>query len=889
MTEPESNPYISAFDFQETRFVFADLAKFPAESIARLPLSIRILLEAAIRKLDNFTVKTSDVDKILNWGKHKEDVEIPFYPSRVLLQDFTGVPTIVDLACLREAMQAVDPKFIGDINPSVPVELVIDHSIQVDSFANENALQVNEQREFERNKERFQLLKWGQLSLKNLRVLPPGSGIVHQVNLENLARVVFNTDNYLYPDSVIGTDSHTPMINGLGVLGWGVGGIEAEAVMLGEFVTMLLPEVIGVEITGQLHQGVCSTDAVLTLTNMLRKVNVVGKFVEFFGHGLDHLSVQDRATLSNMAPEYGATVAYFPLDENTFNYLHNTGRDEKFLLVAKEYLKRNLLFRTKEQEKQIKFTKVIIFDLAAVVPTLAGPKRPQDLKAISIVKQDFLKGLTSPVGPNGYGLPFEALEKEVKYEQYKLKQGSILIAAITSCTNTSNPFVLIAAGLLAQNAVKLGLKIPSYIKTSLSPGSRVVTDYFHNSGLDVALNTLGFNLTGYGCMTCIGNSGDLKDEITKICETNKDITFVSVLSGNRNFEGRVHPLTKANYLTAPVYVIAYALAGRIDINFEKEPLGKSADGKDIFLKDIFPNDADVRKIIDKYVTRDLFVNTYKGDHLNGNKEWRDLAVEKSERYNWDEKSTYVRNPPYFENYGKDHEKITHFKDLKCILYLGDSITTDHISPAGNISKTSQTAKYLVERGTGPRDFNSYGSRRGNHEIMIRGTFANITIKNKLIPGVEGPLSVVKKGDSPISIFEVADANKFENLIILAGKEYGSGSSRDWAAKGPKLMGVKVVIAESYERIHRSNLIGMAILPLQFEEGQSAESLCLTGFETFSMEFANLKPKGSVTVQTDTGIKFNTLVRIDTDVELEYLYNDGILLYVFKKILKKNQK
>ena len=653
---------------------------------------------------------------------------------------------------------------------------------------------------------------------------------------------------------------------------------------------MLLPEVIGVEIVGSLKPGVCSTDAVLTLTNLLRKTNVVGKFVEFYGQGLDHLTVQDRATLANMAPEYGATAAYFPLDEKTFDYLRKTGRNEDSLEISKEYLKRNFLFRDEAHEKLIQFTKTIVFDLPSVLPTLAGPKRPQDLKALSIIKQDFLKGLTSPIGPNGFGLPIESLEKEFVYGNYKLRHGSVLIAAITSCTNTSNPFVLVAAGLLARNAVKHGLKVPCYVKTSLSPGSRVVTQYFENSGLDKDLNSLGFNLAGYGCMTCIGNSGDLKEDLTKLIEANKDIIFASVLSGNRNFEGRVHPLTKANYLAAPSYVVAYALAGRVDINFDKEPLGISTHtNSEIFLRDIFPSDKDINDIVDKFVTKELFMNNYKESNLLGNKNWQDLQVNKSDLYDFDIHSTYIRNPPYFDKFGLDLKKITAFKDLKCVLRLGDSITTDHISPAGNISKTSSTAKYLNERKVTPKDFNSYGSRRGNHEIMVRGTFANITIKNKLIPGVEGPFSVINKGDQPIPIFEVCEQSGFDNLIILAGKEYGSGSSRDWAAKGPKLMGIKVVIAESYEKIHRSNLIGMSILPLQFLEGENAETIGLTGFELFSMNLEHLKAKAEVEVITNTGLKFKTIARIDTDVELQYLYSDGILPYVFRKLLDKKSK
>ena len=888
MEQKHADRYVETLRHNDEQFHFYSIAKLDHEKVLRLPLSVRVLLEAALRKYDDFVIKQEHVDAILNWGTHDKDVEIPFYPARVLLQDYTGVPAIVDLASMRSAINKIDPNLSSLINPLVPVELVVDHSVQVDYYGTPDSKDLNEDKEFERNKERFRLLKWGQGALNNLKIVPPGSGIVHQVNLEALARVVFETnDKILYPDSVIGTDSHTTMINGLGVVGWGVGGIEAEAVMLGESVTMLLPQVVGVELKNALPQGVCATDAVLTLTSMLRKVGVVGRFVEFFGEGISSLSVQDRATLSNMAPEYGATIGYFPVDKNTIEYLKETGRQIRHTEIVEQYLRQNLMLRDPENEHKINYTKVVTLDLAQVVPTAAGPKRPHDLKTLKILKEDFLKALTNPVGFNGFGVKPESLHKEIQGNDFTLRNGSILIAAITSCTNTSNPFVLISAGLLARKATQLGLKVPPFVKTSLSPGSRVVAEFFDKSGLQNDLNSLGFYLAGFGCMTCIGNSGDLQEHITKLVEANKDMVFTSVLSGNRNFEGRVHPLTKANYLLAPVYVVAYALAGRINIDFETEPIAQSTvTGQPVFLRDIFPADQEVQNIIKQHITPDMYVANYKETYLLGNKNWQTLDVNfETGLFDFESQSTYIRNPPYFDNFKNVPTPPTHFKDLKVLLYLGDSITTDHISPAGNISKTSASAKYFAERSIVPKDFNSYGARRGNHEVMVRGTFANITIKNKLIKDVEGPYTVAEKGGNPMFVFEAAEKFGFDNLIVLAGKEYGAGSSRDWAAKGPKLLGVRVVIAESFEKIHRSNLIGMGVLPLQFLEGQSAESLGLTGFEKFSLDLTNLKVKGILQVTTDVGITFSTTVRIDTDVELEYFKHDGILLYVFRKLLK----
>lgn len=870
-------------DIEGKSYSYFDLTTFEHDKLYRLPVSIRILLEAALRKKDDFVVTDEHIHRILNWGKEATE-EIPFFPSRVLLQDYTGVPAVVDLASMRKAILVHDENKALKVNPLVPVELVIDHSIQVDSYGTPESLRENEDFEFNRNKERFKLLKWGQKAFNGLKIIPPGSGIVHQVNLENLARVVFENEGVLYPDSVVGTDSHTTMINGLGVLGWGVGGIEAEAVMLGESVSMVLPEVVGVKVTGKIQTDCCATDVVLVLTNKLRKEGVVGKFVEFFGDGLNNMSLEDRATLSNMAPEYGATAAFFPVDDNTLKYLRFTGRPEERINLIEKYLKANSLYRDPSTESSIDYTKVVNLELDKVRPSLAGPKRPQDLITLDNMKSVFVNGLSEKSGFNGFGLNEASIKKEIKAPYFTLRNGSVLIAAITSCTNTSNPFVLIAAGILAKNAVEKGLRTPMYVKTSLSPGSRVVTQYLQEAGLTQPLEKLGFSLAGYGCMTCIGNSGDLRDDIQQLVEINKDMVFASVLSGNRNFEGRVHPLTKANYLCSPAYVVAYALAGRVNIDFNEEPLGVDKEGNNVFLKDIFPTSEQVYEKIKNHIRPDMFVDNYK-HILDGNDNWRSLEIDNDVKlYKFDPESTYIKNPPYFDEFSFDFKIPTEFKDLKCLLLLGDSITTDHISPAGNISKKSSSAQYLTEHGVATKDFNSYGARRGNHELMTRGTFANVRIKNLKCPEIEGPYTVMEKGTEPVYIFDAAKEAGFNNLIIIAGKEYGAGSSRDWAAKGPRLLGVKVVIAESYERIHRSNLVGMGIIPLQFKEGESAESLGLDGFESYSIDISNLAIKSQITVSTDDGKKFDTLVRIDTEVELHYYKSDGILPYVMKKIL-----
>ena len=877
------NKYVKQLNIEGETYTYYDLASFEHDQLYRLPVSIRIMLESALRKKDGFVVKDEHIQKILNWGK-AEMSEVPFFPSRVLLQDYTGVPAVVDLASMRQAIAKYDGQKVSKVNPVVPVELVIDHSIQVDSYGTKESLRQNEDQEFNRNKERFRLLKWGQKAFDKLKIIPPGSGIVHQVNLENLARVVFDSEGELYPDSVVGTDSHTTMINGLGVLGWGVGGIEAEAVLLGESISMVLPDVVGVKVTGKLQPDCCATDIVLVLTNKLRQEGVVGKFVEFFGHGLDHMSLEDRATLSNMAPEYGATVAFFPVDDNTLKYLRFTGRSEDKISLIEKYLKTNCLYRDPDTESSIDYTKVVNLELDKVRPSLAGPKRPQDLITLDDMKITFLKGLSAKTGFNGFGLSEQSIKKEIKGPNFTLRNGSVLIAAITSCTNTSNPFVLIAAGLMAKKAVEKGLSTPVYVKTSLSPGSKVVTQYLCEAGLQEPLNKLGFALAGYGCMTCIGNSGELRDDIKELVEINKDMVFASVLSGNRNFEGRVHPATKANYLCSPSYVIAYALAGRVDIDFRDEPLGVDEEGRNVFLHDIFPTPEQVYDVINKHIRPEMFVENYNAI-LEGNENWRSLEVEaEAKLYNFEPSSTYIKNPPYFDRFSSGDKMPAEFKELKCLLLLGDSITTDHISPAGNISKKSAAAQYLFDHGVGGKEFNSYGARRGNHEVMTRGTFANVRIKNLKCPEVEGPYTVMEKGAEPVYVFDAAKEAGFTNLIVIAGKEYGTGSSRDWAAKGPRLLGVKVVIAESYERIHRSNLVGMGILPLQFREGEGAGPLGLTGFETYSMDISGLKVKGNVTVTTSTGIKFETLVRIDTEVEMHYFDTDGILPYVMKKLL-----
>lgn len=864
--------------------------------IDRLPFSIRILLESAIRNCDNFHVSKDDVERILDWeNTAPKQVEIPFKPARVLLQDFTGVPSVVDLASMRDAMKELgsDP---DKINPLVPVDLVIDHSVQVDVARSENALQANMDIEFQRNRERFAFLRWGSTAFRNMLVVPPGSGIVHQVNLEYLGRVVFNSDGILYPDSLVGTDSHTTMIDGLGVAGWGVGGIEAEAAMLGQSMSMVLPGVVGFRMTGKLRDGVTATDLVLTVTQMLRKHVVVGKFVEFYGPGLPSLSLADRATIANMSPEYGATMGFFPVDHMTLQYLRLTGRSEETITMIEEYLRANKMFvdYNEPQEERV-YSSYLELELADVEPCVSGPKRPNDRVPLKDMKADWLACLDNKLGFKGFAVPKEEQDKVAKFTFHglpaELKHGSVVIAAITSCTNTSNPSVMLGAGLVAKKACELGLEAKLWIKTSLAPGSGAVTKYLQKSGLQKYLNQQGFNLVGYGCTTCIGNSGDL-DESVASAITDNDIVAAAVLSGNRNFEGRVHPLTRANYLASPPLVVAYALAGMVDIDFEKEHIGIGKDGKSVYLKDLWPSNKEIAEVVQSSVLPEMFKSTYEAI-TQGNPFWNQLSVPASNLYAWDPNSTYIHQPPYFKGMSVDPPGPHGVKDAFCLLNFGDSITTDHISPAGSIHKDSPAAKYLMECGVQRRDFNSYGSRRGNDEVMARGTFANIRIVNKLLNGEVGPKTIHIPTGEKLYVYDAAMRYKSEgrDTIILAGAEYGSGSSRDWAAKGPMLLGVKAVIAKSFERIHRSNLVGMGLIPLSFKPGEDAETLGLTGQERYSIidlpqKISDIRPGQDVTVTTDSGKSFICTLRFDTEVELAYFEHGGILPYVIRNLSKQ---
>jgi aconitate hydratase len=856
--------------------------------VNQLPYSIRVLLECALRNCDEFNVKSEDVHNILDWvNTSQREVEIPFKPARVLLQDFTGVPAVVDLAAMRDAVVKLGGR-PEQINPACPVDLVIDHSVAVDVARSAEALAANQQLEFNRNNERFSFLKWGQKAFKNFLTVPPGSGIVHQVNLEYLARSVFNNNGVLYPDSLVGTDSHTTMINGLSVVGWGVGGIEAEAVMLGECISMLLPEVVGFRLLGRLPDTATATDLVLTVTKMLRQRGVVGKFVEFFGSGVQSLSIEDRATISNMAPEYGATMGFFPPDEKTLQYLRVSGRKPEDIAFIEAYFKAQGMFVTYTEEESKYSGAILELDLSTIVPCIAGPKRPHDHVKLHDVKSDFLKCLTNPVGFKGFGLqtPEETSTFDYKGTEYTLKHGSVVIAAITSCTNTSNPSVMLGAGILARNAVSKGLSVPAYIKTSLSPGSGVVTKYLELAGVLPFLEQLGFFLAGYGCMTCIGNSGDLEESVAKAIEA-KDLVAAAVLSGNRNFEGRVNPLTKANYLASPPLVVAYALAGRMDIDFETEPLGHH-EGNPVFLREIWPSREELESVIHEVIRPEMFLEVYTSI-AKGTDKWNSLHAPEGEFFEWSDESTYIHNPPFFDTLTPELPQIHDIQGAHVILNLGDSITTDHISPAGNIARSSPAGRYLEARGVSRADFNSYGSRRGNDQIMARGTFANIRLINKLLSR-PGPRTLYLPTGEELDIFDAVEKYKSDGtpLVVLAGKEYGSGSSRDWAAKGPYLLGIKAVIAESYERIHRSNLVGMGILPLQYKENQNAESLGLTGHERFSINLngGNLRVKEELTVRTEDGKEFQVTARLDTDVELEYFKNQGILHYVLRKLTHK---
>jgi len=874
---------------------FFDIARL-GEEFQKLPFSIRILLESAVRNCDNFQVLEADVQKILQWEKNQGSMEIPFRPARVILQDFTGVPAVVDFAAMRDAVAKLggDP---NEVNPKCPADLVIDHSVQVDFVRTPEAKAKNEAMEMERNRERFTFLKWGATAFDNMLIVPPGSGIVHQVNLEYLARVCFTKGEVVYPDSVVGTDSHTTMINGLGVLGWGVGGIEAEAVMLGQPISMVLPKVVGYKITGNIDPYVTSTDLVLTITKHLRQIGVVGQFVEFFGPGVAALSIADRATIANMCPEYGATAAFFPPDDASITYLEQTNRDAKTIQAIDAYLKASGLKRNYSDEAQDPtFSTVVELDLATVVPSCSGPKRPHDRVAVKEMKSDFLACLDNPVGFKGFGIANDKLNTTVPFvldgQEYTLNHGSVLIAAITSCTNTSNPSVMLGAGLLAQKAVEKGLKVAPYIKTSLSPGSGVVTYYLQESGVVPALDALGFTNVGYGCMTCIGNSGPLEEPISEAVKKG-DLVCCGVLSGNRNFEGRIHPDTRANYLASPPLVIAYALAGKVDIDFETEALGFDAENKPIFLRDIWPTREEIQAVERKVVIPQMFKEVYE-KITTGNENWNKLQAPEGKLYPWDTNSTYIKSPPFFEGMTKDLPKFSAIEKASILLNLGDSVTTDHISPAGSIARTSPAARFLQSRGVVPREFNSYGSRRGNDAIMARGTFANIRLVNKLNGGKAGPKTLHIPSNEVVDVFDAAE--KYHQagtpLMILAGKDYGSGSSRDWAAKGPFLLGVKAVLAESYERIHRSNLVGMGIIPLQYKDGDTAESLGLTGLEKFSVVLPasaeDLKPRQNVTVKVEgeTEKSFEAIMRFDTELELTYYKHGGILNYMIRKVVSQ---
>nr|AYV89004.1 cytoplasmic aconitate hydratase [Tetranychus truncatus] len=876
-------------------YQYYDLTKLDQEKYRKLPFSIRILLESAIRSCDGFQVKEKDVDIILNWEHNQsESIEIPFNPSRVILQDLTGVPAVVDFAAMRDAFQRLggDPE---KVNPLCPTDLVIDHSVQVDYSRTADSLHRNQDIEFQRNRERFQFLKWGSKALRNMTTVPPGSGICHQVNLEYLARVVFQSEGLLFPDSLVGADSHTTMINGLGIVGWGVGGIEAEAVMLGQSISMVLPQVVGYKLVGKLPPLATSTDLVLTITKHLRQVGVVGKFVEFFGPGVDELSIADRATIANMCPEYGATIGFFPVDNKALAYLEQTGRGEEHIKYISSYLKAVKLFRDYQDASQDPtFSEVYELNLASITASTSGPKRPQDRVAVTDMKNDFLQCLSNKPGFKGFGISNEALDDKSSFvfdgQEYVLGHGSVVISAITSCTNTSNPSVMLGAGLLAKKAVERGLSVAPYIKTSMSPGSGVVTYYLKESGVAQYLEKLGFDIVGYGCMTCIGNSGPLPDPVVEAIER-KNLVVASVLSGNRNFEGRVHPNTRANYLASPLLVVAYALAGTVVIDFDSSPLGKDQSGNDVYLRDIWPSRDEIQDIEQRYVIPAMFKEVYS-KVTQGNERWNNLEVSESISYQWDPDSTYIKCPPFFDNMTIDLPAIKPITNARALLYLGDSVTTDHISPAGSIARNSPTAKYLMERGVEPRDFNSYGSRRGNDAVMVRATFANIRLVNKLV-SKPGPKTIHVPTREELFVFDAAERYKQEgtSLIIIAGKDYGSGSSRDWAAKGPLLQGIRAVIAESYERIHRSNLIGMGVMPLQFMPGQSGPSLGLTGHEVFTIEMPEplaTRQKTKVRVQgNDQTKEFDVLIRFDTEVELQYYLNGGILQFMLRRLLKES--
>ena len=852
--------------------------------ISKLPKSIKVLLENLLRYEDDITINKIQIEAIKNWLENKKSfTEIAYRPARVLLQDYTGIPAVADLAAMREAVKKKnkDPK---KINPLSSVDLVIDHSVQVDKFANIDALKDNVDIEFKRNEERYSFLKWGQQAFDNFRIVPPGTGICHQVNLEYLSKVVWtekhNNENYIFPDTLVGTDSHTTMVNGLSVLGWGVGGIEAEAGMLGQPISMLIPEVVGFEMKNKLPEGTTATDLVLTVVKMLRDKGVVGKFVEFYGSGLKNLSLADRATIANMAPEYGATCGFFPIDDETLKYLKFSGRDEKIVNIVEIYAKEQGLWSSED----IVFSDSITLDMSTVVPTISGPKRPQDKVLLTEASKNFNKVFQETTKRNSPSI------SKVLGTEFEIKDGSILIAAITSCTNTSNPNVLIAAGLLAKKAVDFGLKSKPWVKTSLAPGSQVVTDYLEKAGLNIYLDKLGFNLVGYGCTTCIGNSGPLPENISEAVK-NENIYAVSVLSGNRNFEGRISPLVKANYLASPPLVVAYALAGSMDLDLYNDSLGKNKEGKDVFLKDIWPTNKEIENTLKNSLNAQMFLNRYS-NISEGPEQWQKIKVKPSSIYNWDESSTYVKRPPFFDELSDKPEGFKEIKDARPLLILGDMVTTDHISPAGSIQKESPTGEYFMKHQILPKDYNSYGSRRGNHEVMMRGTFANIRIRNEMVPGTEGGYTKLYPEEKVMPVYDAVEEYKKRgtDLIVIGGKEYGTGSSRDWAAKGTKLLGIKAVIAESFERIHRSNLIGMGILPLEFINNIDRIKLKFKGSELITILNVEkgIKPSDKIKVEIKYASgdikRIETLCRIDTKNEMEYYKNGGILQYVLRNMI-----
>jgi len=879
-------------------------------AVSRMPFSLKVLLESLLRNCDDYLVQQEDVKTLAGWNPQAPQQEIAFMCARVLLQDFTGVPAVVDLAALRSAMARLggDPK---KINPLIPVDLVIDHSVQVDHFGSLYALFYNAEREFERNRERYEFLRWGKEAFENFRAVPPATGIVHQVNLEYLAKVVqtrqVNGETMAYPDTLVGTDSHTTMINGLGVVGWGVGGIEAEAAMLGQPVYILTPQVVGFKLNGGLQEGVTATDLVLTVTQMLRAHGVVGKFVEFYGPGLSNLSLADRATLANMAPEYGATVGFFPVDDQTLNYLHGTARDAALIDLVEKYCKAQGLFRT-DATPDPTFNETLDLDMDTVEPSLAGPRRPQDRVPLKSAKQAFWQAMKDPFGIEVSGDKdpsfsdrkrrttrrdlYQNNHVSIEHDgvQTSITHGAVVIAAITSCTNTSNPSVMIAAGLVAKKAVERGLNAKPWVKTSLAPGSKVVKNYLEAAGLLPYLEAIGYHIVGFGCTTCIGNSGPLPERIAQPVRDN-ELVVAAVLSGNRNFEGRISPLTRANYLASPPLVVAYALAGTMDIDFETEPVGFDPNNEPVYLADLWPSQQEIQDEVNRSLNPDIFKAQYN-DVFDGNERWNEIKIPEGDLFAWDDHSSYIQEPPFFVDMAPETQPLEDIQGARVLALLGDSITTDHISPAGVIAKDSPAAAYLLERGIKPEEFNSYGSRRGNHEVMMRGTFANIRLRNRLVPGTEGGVTLYLPGNEQMAIFDAAMKYKAEHtpLIVIGGIDYGMGSSRDWAGKGPALLGVKATIAKSYERIHRSNLIGMGVLPLQFEEGQDAESLGLTGRETFDISgITQLAPKSNVTVtaRSENGDEktFTAIARVDTPVEVDYYHNGGILQTMLRNLIK----